>query len=270
MSNFSDPGVPIYERDWDLLIIVDACRIDLMQEVAPDYEFIDTISPIRSLNSATWKWMEENFVQRYDQEMSDTAYVCGNPFSEHKLEPNDFVVLEEVWRDIWEEPGTVPPRAVTDVAIETSRECHPERLIAHYMQPHCPFISNPKLMDTNELNNFVGYHEGDDVWDRLAMGELNREEVWISYRENLKIALNEIGILLNNIDAETAIITSDHGNALGEWLIYGHPPEMPLDCLRTVPWIKTTAVDQKTREPNTNFGASDMTREKKLTALGYL
>lgn len=270
VSRFRDPGTPIYERDWDLLIVVDACRLDLMREVAPAYDFIDSVDPFRSLDSMTPKWMEKNFVPTYSQEMAETAYVCGNPFSEQEFDPNDFLTLEEVWRDVWEDPGTVPPRAVTDLTIETARERQPNRLIAHYMQPHCPFLSRPDLTRGKQLDTFISYDEWDDVWQQLGAGELTRDEVWAGYRENLELALDEVDVLLDNIDAETVVVTSDHGNALGEWLIYGHPMGMPLDSLRIVPWIETTAVDRETREPDTSFDSDDTNREEKLAALGYV
>ena len=34
--------------------------------------------------------------------------------------------------------------------------------------------------------------------------------------------LNDIGILLDNLDAERVVITADHGEAFGEYGILGH------------------------------------------------
>lgn len=269
-SRLRDSGTPVYDRDWDLLIVVDACRFDLMREVASDYEYISDVSQSRSLDSMTLLWMQKNFVSMYGTEMAETAYVCGNPFSKQALDEDDFDVLDEVWKYVWEDPGTVPPRAITDRTIATAREHQPDRLIAHYMQPHCPFISRPNLTQGKRLDKF-GNQDWDDVWQKLRAGKISREEVWSGYRENLRLALDEIELLLENVEAETVVITSDHGNALGEWLVYGHPPTMPMDCLRVVPWIETTAVDRGEYEPEIEPGVDHETdREEQLAALGYV
>ncbi|WP_380677657.1 hydrolase [Salinigranum sp. GCM10025319] len=270
ISRLRDPGTPIYERDWDLLIVVDACRLDLVREVAPAYDYIDGVGSLRSLDSMTLLWMLKNFVPVYAEEMSETAYVCGNPFSAEALDADDFLELDEVWEYVWEDPGTVPPRAITDRTIAASREHQPERLIAHYMQPHCPFLSRPNLTRGKRLDKF-GHQEWDDVWQKLQAGKLTRDEVWAGYRENLELALDDIELLLENVDAENVVITSDHGNALGERWVYGHPPGMPMDCLRVVPWIETTAVDRETYEPETEVQREEeMDREEQLAALGYV
>lgn len=268
VASLGDPGTPIYEREWDLLVVVDACRLDLMREVAPAYEFATDVRAMRSLDSTTALWMRKNFTAKDAAEMAETAYVCGNPFSAEELDADSFETLDEVWRDVWAEPGTVPPEAITDRAIRVAREHSPGRLIVHYMQPHCPFLSRPDLTRGKRRDRF-GNQDWRDVWEKLRDGDLDRDEVWAGYRENLELALDEVGVLLRNVDAETAVVTSDHGNALGEWLVYGHPPTMPHDCLRVVPWIETTATDEGTREPATHASETAVDRQEQLAALGY-
>jgi len=138
------------------------------------------------------------------------------------------------------------------------------------MQPHCPFISRPNLTQGKRLERF-GNQEWDDIWQKLQAGKVSHEEVWAGYRENLELALDDIELLLENVNAENVVISSDHGNALGEWFVYGHPPTMPLDCLRVVPWIETTATDRGTHEPETEYQTDVETdREEQLAALGYV
>jgi len=48
VERFQDPGVLIYDLDWDVCIILDACRYDLMTEVADEYEFLETVEQRRS------------------------------------------------------------------------------------------------------------------------------------------------------------------------------------------------------------------------------
>ncbi len=266
-----DPGISVYDREWDLLVVVDACRLDLMREVAPGYGFAGAVGAVRSLDSATLGWMRKTFSPARADETAETAYVCGNPFSATALDPADFGALEEVWRDVWTEPGTVAPRAITDRTVALARERDPDRLIAHYMQPHCPFLSRPGLSRGKRRDRF-GDQSWPDVWERLRAGDLDRETVWAGYRENLALALDEVELLLANVDADRAVVTSDHGNALGEWLVYGHPPGLPLDSLRTVPWIETTARDGGGHEPALGRWRDGATvdREDQLAALGYV
>jgi hypothetical protein len=268
-DGLTDSGDYIYDDDWDLLVILDACRYDLMQEVTDSYDFLDEGECRRSVNSVTRLWMKQNFNHRYLSEISETCYISGNPFTETMIDHNTFHDVVEVWRQAWIEPGTVPPHAVTDATIRASRESDCEKIIAHYMQPHCPFIPKSEICKTKNLDKF-GNQPAGDVWDRLQRGEITEEEVWEGYRQNLELVLDSLEILLENVDAETVAITSDHGNAMGEWNVYGHVPDNPLESLRKVPWITTSAVDQGTHEPEEREESVTVDRQSQLESLGYL
>jgi len=269
-ARFKDPGTAVYDRDWDLLIILDACRLDLMREVGQSYSFIETISTFRSLDSTTAYWMRKNFTDEYDDEMANTIYICGNPFSDSELDGARFQRLSEVWRHAWVDPGTVPPRAITDETIRAMRDEDAERVIAHYMQPHCPFIPRPELSQGKQLERF-GNQQWKDVWERLRDGELAEADVWDGYRRNLEVGLDDVELLLRSVDAESVVVSSDHGNAMGEWGVYGHPPNMPHDCLRNVPWVETTANDNGEYEPSVEPTTTvDASKEEQLKSLGYI
>jgi hypothetical protein len=202
--------------------------------------------------------------------MGVTTYICGNPFSAQKLSEREFGRLVEVWKHQWDDIGTVPPRAVTDWTIDAAREGDADRIIAHYLQPHCPFLGHPELMDSKDVDRW-GDQNARDVWQKLRDGDLTRDRVWEGYRSNLDRVLGEVELLLENVDASRVVITSDHGNSLGELFVYGHPPKMPLRGLREVPWIETSATDSGTHKPSIDReeeGVSSNTEEK-LRALGY-
>jgi len=264
----------VFERSWDVLVVLDACRLDLFREVAPEYPFLGAVDELTSVDTMTPEWMRNTFVSAYDDEMAETHYVCGNPFSASVLDGERFDVLDEVWRDSWDDGlRTLPPRAVTDAAIAAARERDPERLIVHYMQPHWPFVPalDADYYDGLSPDDFGG-HNPTDVWEQLRHGEVERERVWDDYRANLRYALDEVGVLLSNVDAERVAITSDHGNAMGEWFVYGHPRHMPLRCLRAVPWVETTATDEGTREANRSVSGreTDADVSARLRELGYV
>lgn len=269
LDQLGPTGTSVYQRDWDVLVVLDACRVDVLREVAGQYPFLDEVSVHRSPGSCSPQWMNETFTEQYRSEIAETVYITGNPFSQRRLDVSAFDYTDEVWKYAWdEEMGTISPRSITDRAIATARERDPERLIVHYMQPHFPSIPDP-LSEGISLKSF------DETWrsslDRLQDGELSRERVWQSYRKNLEYVLDDLLLLLANMDAETVAITADHGEAFGEYGIYEHPCGMPLSCLRKVPWVETNATDKGEYEPKTEVEYEPTTDDlkEKLTALGY-
>lgn len=262
-------GEHVYRRDWDVLILLDACRVDLLEEVADEYPFLDDPGTLTSVGSSSIEWLEHTFTDEYADEMQETVYVTGNPFSKRVLSDDDLLALDEVWRYDWdEETGTIPARPVTDRAIAAGRENDHDRLIVHYMQPHFPSVPEPLTdgMNAETLGDGEGW---DSPWHRLRRGELDHDTLWSSYRENLRYVLEDVGLLLENLDAERVAISADHGNAAGEWGVYGHP-RVPLESIRNVPWYETRATDTGSYVPEREPGAERGDLEEKLGALGYL
>jgi hypothetical protein len=277
LDRFVDPGVNIYKREWDALLILDGCRIDALRDVAPEYDFLNQPGIHRSPGSTSYEWMERTFTDEYAEKIAGTVHVTANPFTDQYLRPAQFAVLDEVWRDAWDdETGIVPPRAVTDQAIRAGRERvgPDDRLLVHYMQPHFPSIPRP-LGSSASLDE---WRDGREMaWQRLRRGILDESEVWHSYIANLRYVLDEVALLLDNLDAERVVITADHGNAKGEFGVYGHP-NVPLEVLRKVPWFTTHATDRRTHEPDRGEREEATATEKseasspvseRLRALGY-
>jgi len=263
-------GTNIYEFEWDALIILDACRVDLMGEVAPEYGFIGEVESMTSVGSMSQEWMAKTFTNRYINSINDTAYVTANVFSGSVLDRSQFLGLDEVWRYAWDDDlGIVPPRPVTDRAISVGRESDADRLIVHYMQPHHPFIADtaPESFDSDPF----GRGEGETVVDALRRGKISKEAFWEAYRANLRTALDDISLLLSSIDAETVVLTADHGDALGEWGIYDHPAGCLHPSVSRVPWIETTAEDIGEYQPTVEREAGvDEEVTGRLRSLGYV
>jgi len=260
-------GTNVYERDWDLLVVLDACRVDLLRSVADEYPFLGDVQRVESVGSMSKEWMAKTFTEEYAAEMADTAYVTSNVFSERMLSAESFGTLEEVWRYGWDDDAdTVPPRPVTDAAIRAAREGDAGRLIVHYVQPHHPFLG----FDWESDAAAFGPALADTELDALRKGKLDFETFWAAYRENLRRVLDDVALLLSNVDADRVAITADHGDALGEWGIYDHPVGCLHPAVRTVPWVTTSATDRGTYEPDTGRPDDDPDVEKRLQALGYV
>lgn len=257
----------IFDRDWDVLIILDACRCDLIESVETEYDFLNENQRFWSMGSMSREWMERNFSDEYLEQLNETAYVTGNVFSDEYTDSNDFYLLDEVWKYAWKD-GTVPARAITDRAIHISRSQSPERMVVHYMQPHSPSVPDPLG------EGMVKYPESGENWlsatDLLRQGEISQNRIFESYKSNLQYVLDDVQILLENLDADDVVITSDHGEAFGEWHVYGHPDHMPIRILREVPWYETSATDEGGYEPSVDKLEEQGDIEEKLKSLGYL
>jgi hypothetical protein len=262
-------GCNVFDREWDLLVLLDGCRVDLIEEVAPAHPFLGSPGTLTSVGSSSLDWLVRTFTPKYAGEFDRCAYVTGNPFSYRVLAEDDLLVLDEVWRYAWDdEQGTIPPRPITDRAIATAHEQTPDRLIVHYMQPHLPSI--PKPLSSGMNRETLGQGRGwESPWKQLRRGELEFDVVWEAYRANLEYVLEDVELLLENVEASNAIISADHGNAAGEFGIFGHP-RVPLGVIREVPWYETSGTDTDTYQPTLEPVATTGEVEEKLEALGYL
>jgi len=118
----------------------------------------------------------------------------------------------------------------------------------------------------------------------MRRGDLPRDRVWRAFRANYRYVLDDVALLLDSVDADRIVLTADHGNAFGEWGLWGHPDRIPIRVLREVPWIVTSASDSGEYEPDLalttpertdDAGAdeADPTDEQvadRLAALGYI
>ena len=139
------------------------------------------------------------------------------------------------------------------------------------MQPHFPSVPNPELGSEIRLEE-AGDAWTDSIWKRLLRREVTKDEVWVGYVSNLQYVLDSVDTLLHNIDMESTVISADHGNAFGECGYYGHG-EYPIDEVRLVPWVETTATDNGSRQPMSMEGTKSYEEDdvnKKLRHLGYL
>ena len=106
--------------------------------------------------------------------------------------------------------------------------------------------------------------------DALRKGKIDRERYWSAYRDNLRAVLDDVELLLSNLDAETVVLTADHGDALGEWGIYDHPVGCLHPAVSKVPWVETTAEDTGDYEPSDVREGDETSVEDRLRSLGYV
>jgi len=274
-------GTNVFNKEWDLLIILDACRVDAIQALEGEYDFINNVNSIWSVGSTSEEWMSLTFREDYINKIRETAYISGNPYIDrvfhqnvtppadttlpfgpsdyNVVNPGEFYMIDDVCKyGVDESKNVVPAEVMTDRAIKTGREENAKRQIVHYMQPHAPYLGD------TEIDN--------PVFERFISGDISKSKVWDGYLDNLRYVLDQVEILLKNIDAEKVVITADHGEMFGEWSFYDHTVACPHPSVRKVPWIETKSNDSGTFDPSVEPEDvdDDFDRRQHLENLGYL
>jgi hypothetical protein len=273
MRQYNTAGTDVLTQDWDNLIILDACRLDLFKE----YNTIDgDLSTRQSRGSNTVEFLRGNVASR---DLWDTVYITANPqLNNHQdaLNPS-FYAVHNIWAgDNWDDDQrTVLPETLASEARKIIPKYPDKQLIIHFVQPHMPFIDSDirfskEMFDTDE-----------DPWNWILKGEveIDREEIWEAFAHNLELALPHVEALIDDLSGKT-VVTSDHGQCIGdrsapiphrEW---GHPWGIYIDPLVTVPWLecafeerRTIAADPPEQEDSE---VADAVVEERLEDLGYV
>ena len=288
-------GTNVYEREWDVLVILDTCRTDALAAVAPEFDFLEEaeLDSIVSVGSGSQEWIANTFVERHRVDVENTVLVTANGYSKLMLERGEEFPTDRLpfhladWKtltadhlqrhhDVWENSpdpvhdGYMDPQIPTDRAISAKRSLDPERLIVHYNRPHDPY-GHRAIEEGRDL-----YPHERKPFEALERGDVSREEVWEQYLDELRVGLRHVETLLSSVDGRV-VITADHGEAFGEWGVYRHP-FLPHPHLRRVPWVELTASDTGEYDPEypldeTEEYATESDREdleERLQHLGYV
>jgi hypothetical protein len=236
-------GTDIFDdEDWDILVILDACRYDAYADLTP---FEGPVERRESKGTASDQWVYGNL---HGKQRHDVVYVSGNKWY-LKLQSDGVLDAEihkyhDIDRDAFH--GYVPsPQKTTEDALALAHEYPNKRLIVHYMQPHKPYLGDHR--DAFE------FPEDEDYGLRTVVEkyDIDRETLRAAYRDNLRIVLEYVQTLVAELDGKI-VISADHGELLGErigpipirW--YGHPNRIYVDELLTVPWHVVSEGPRKT------------------------
>ena len=146
-----------FQHDWDVLVILDACRYDIAVEQGTS---LGSPKRIYSLGANSPTWIQRTFQLATEAQLNSTGYISANPFT--NLAPNDkLAFIDNVLKYAFDkELGTVPPRPVTDRAIEHIRSEDADRYIIHYIQPHLPSVQ-----EDGEVTEFISLQ----IWKRAPL-----------------------------------------------------------------------------------------------------
>lgn len=298
-------GENIYNRDWDILIILDAARYEIVKDLSNEFNYIESVDRLKSRGSHSSEWCYNTFVKDFSDHKSDirkTNYITGNVISSLILNgASDTEFLDDksyikkamgqegdherikrlksyhpVWKGSLDlDDEFIPPDLLTNKFIDyRSNIADDDRTIFHYMQPHTPFVgadSEVTRVWPNNSDKVSMFNMDDDIYRDLMS----------NYRDNHRYILNHLRVLLDKIpDEKEVILSADHGNitnrSFGVPYTLGHPNYIFFSSgLRHVPWVEvdqsrvdTSGVELK----DINYEQKDYTDQQvmdRLESLGY-
>jgi hypothetical protein len=274
---YDGSGTDIMAAEWDTLLILDGCRYDMFDRQNP---LPGRLESRTSRGSQSWEFMRRNFE---GGQYHDTVYVSANPYTD-RLSAGTFHRVVQLYEDGWDpETETVLPETVVEATKKAYVETPNKRFVVHFMQPHFPFIGDRgrRLSHTGLAHEDIEI-DGDryPVWRNLQYGfsDISLDAVIDAYEENLDILFPHVERIIDSLGGKT-VVTSDHGNLLGERLSpipirgYGHPEGIRHPKLTTVPWFvydnddrRDTVSDPSVETDQVN---SDVI-EQRLKDLGYV
>jgi hypothetical protein len=276
-------GNYILNEKWDNLIILDAYRYDTFAEAYRTHGLRGRLGYRISRGTETKSFLRENFGGR--RNFNDLVYITANP-TVTQLFNQKFHRVISVWKDEWDpRDQTVLPERMYERTLQAITEYPSKRLIIHFLQPHRPFLGYPhpdwwrfKKLGPRYFHVWGDFNERGRSW----LGQADRDTLLELYTRNLGLVLPYVRRLQEVLPGLT-VVSSDHGEAFGDWLhplapirVYGHPGRTRIGALTKVPWLVSESKSKKSITATPYKGPSESLSdqdeeliEKRLSALGY-
>lgn len=280
------------QQDEFVIVMLDACRFDYFSRVYPEY-FEGDVQVAWASGNNTPNYFANTWTDDYE-----LTYVSASPWasdlawesktieeplvsaSNHGYRPSRHLSdVKHIWLSRWDVTQfTVPPEETTEAAMNRAATSDRTRMIAHYLQPHRPYIGDPGISpwsESVEMNDVdddpggvdlgelfeerseitleeiyrydLGFEEFArydlefprlDIQKSIEEGDLTLEGYRDAYEANLRRALGSIAELAAYVDCPV-YITADHGEFLGETNRFLHA-NFTHPLLRMVPYLEVT------------------------------
>ena len=237
-------------ENWDVLMILDACRCDAFERVwrqMPAGALPGTLHKRVSVGSHTISWLKETFRGR-DAEAGRIVYLATNPHVSAKYLAQigvsaRFAHIEHLWDTRWDpRERTVMPQAVVEEYLRLREQFPDKKFILHFLQPHTPYVGKTRVRMNQPAEMPTAVDENGQprrVPTELALLEdcqVGLQECWQAYDDNIRLALDCIAGLMAKRPPR-AVISADHGELFGEYGMYSHVQDMNIPELIEVPWF---------------------------------
>lgn len=264
----------ILKENWKYLIVLDSCRYDTFKKIYK-YYFKGSLLQVKSAGTATKEWIENTLK---DGHFLDTIYISANPFINSLnfsslTSTKWFYKVIDVWKWGWSDKlMSVHPREVNKAVFKAINLYPKKRFIIHYIQPHQPFITPSYILKVNKnfrrvqdkvtikkiipqtlrklLGNYIIKILGKSFYTRIVASiepktnyhkfieeYYGNEKLRLIYELNLKYVCHWVKKLISKLKGKK-IITSDHGELLGEMGLYGHINTLHIPKVQIyVPWL---------------------------------
>ena len=260
----------IKNTDWDILIIIDACRFDIFKNIYTSV--LGDIGELKMVNSpAAWTvgWLKITF-ENYP--MKDTVLIWDHPVADRiriiqkQIELGKTFDVRSNFKktyDMWDigydkELGYLPPDLTTNKLFEELKENKNQRIIAKYRQIHDPYlyykgetklpIKKPRYSSLRKmLYEFVSdeiiwtvrkkLNLMPESWLNAMWVKRGRLGIIIGYYNDLILMLGHAKKIIDAFPDKNIIVTADHGERLGERGRYSHGGKLER-IIKEVPWLE--------------------------------
>ncbi len=250
--------------DWDVLVVLDACRLDAFRRVA-DWPVEGCTSPA----SSTTGWLAAATESGVFE--GATVVTSNSRYAEHDLGLRD---LHPLWEEAWvDRLGNVTPEPVLDRVDDLVADGR-ERVVGHVGPPHAPYVARVDGEWLPVFPEITAWH-----WDpdREAFEQLSQQAAMASGVVDLDRGVRGYRASVRSVWEVTAkyvarwaragatvVVTADHGETFGRardcWLVE-HPPGCHVPALTRVPLAVFADGERR--------GATPSSVEEGLRALGY-
>ena len=268
----------IEEVPWNVLVVMDACRYDLLAER------VGGVEQVASMANVTYRWCN-NFKKKFPAD--PILWIVANPVVSRELSDRPNYTFIRVYEYKWGLHGplympTCHPADVREAVFSYVADYgQPQRMVVWFLQPHAPYIGRDAIPYVtwgnsmkDPLSEAVMQHksQGNGLKRSFQRGDVTADQLRAAYIGNLDVVLPNALKVFHTLDG-VKVLTADHGEMLGEYGEVEHSCPPSFTELLTVPWLTTErSTDYTPSEINRGVDrrTEDTLVSAKLQALGYV
>jgi len=260
----------IHNTDWDVLLVIDAVRFDYFKRYYEEHLPKGELQKCNSSTTFTFGWIMDTFGEKFD-----ATFVCTEPVKDsihdisNKMKHGNTIDVRKYFRNVinlyeyeWKEPGLIYPEPVFNMVIDLLNAGE-KRIVAKFIQVHDPYI----YWLRKGVEGYRRYHQiikgnfrkilyeimSDEMYwtilDKLNFPPENylnylwlkkgRSGIIEGYCHDLIMMMEMCKGVMEQYPEKKFVITSDHGERLGESNRYSHGGRRT-KIIKEVPWFERT------------------------------